>query len=216
MTNWLVAGRLTGRQPFADGVEWAKGKSVLQQVEEAVVPYPARLWKGISKAAKDLVQQLLQANPAERLVGLEVLSHPWMADSKVAKRHKRGPLQSSDSIYMSPSRLPNKGSSTQSLSEEAQAAAAGGDGGKVSLNGEESKAEEAGGFLSSQGLGFAIASQGFSQADSIPGEDAEQEEAGRGEQGNSEPSPQPPTPRVAEAPVEEPEQRSSSKRRRVA
>ncbi|CAE7939868.1 CASK, partial [Symbiodinium sp. KB8] len=114
---------LTGRQPFADGVEWAKGKSVLQQVE-------------------DLVQQLLQANPAERLVGLEVLNHPWMADSKVAKRRKRGPLQSSDSIYMSPSRLPNKGSSTQSLSEEAQAAAAGGDGGKVSLNAEEGKAEE--------------------------------------------------------------------------
>ncbi|CAK8683977.1 unnamed protein product [Clavelina lepadiformis] len=54
---------------------------LFELIKRAELDFSKPVWKNISKAAKNLISQLLDVNPARRLTATEVMSHPWTLGS---------------------------------------------------------------------------------------------------------------------------------------
>ncbi|KAF9685879.1 hypothetical protein SADUNF_Sadunf03G0100400 [Salix dunnii] len=67
---------LSGVPPFWGDTEQAIFDSVLR----GHIDFSSDPWPSISSSAKDLVKQMLRADPKERLSAVEVLNHPWMRE----------------------------------------------------------------------------------------------------------------------------------------
>ncbi|CAK8683950.1 unnamed protein product [Clavelina lepadiformis] len=58
-----------------------KEDKLFELIKRAELDFSKPVWKNISKAAKNLISQLLDVNPARRLTATEVMSHPWTLGS---------------------------------------------------------------------------------------------------------------------------------------
>ncbi|XP_061956568.1 calcium-dependent protein kinase 1 isoform X2 [Populus nigra] len=67
---------LSGVPPFWGETEQAIFDSILR----GHIDFSSDPWPSISSSAKDLVKQMLRADPKERLSAVEVLNHPWMRE----------------------------------------------------------------------------------------------------------------------------------------
>ncbi|KAJ6415113.1 hypothetical protein OIU84_004000 [Salix udensis] len=67
---------LSGVPPFWGDTEQVIFDSVLR----GHIDFSSDPWSSISSSAKDLVKQMLRADPKERLSAVEVLNHPWMRE----------------------------------------------------------------------------------------------------------------------------------------
>ncbi|KAG6788265.1 hypothetical protein POTOM_004327 [Populus tomentosa] len=67
---------LSGVPPFWGETEQAIFDSILR----GHIDFSSAPWPSISSSAKDLVKQMLRADPKERLSAVEVLNHPWMRE----------------------------------------------------------------------------------------------------------------------------------------
>ncbi|RKO96335.1 hypothetical protein CXG81DRAFT_7165, partial [Caulochytrium protostelioides] len=46
-------------------------------IQNGTIEYPDKIWSHVPPSARDLVQQMLQIDPAQRITAREALSHPW-------------------------------------------------------------------------------------------------------------------------------------------
>ncbi|KAL3599122.1 hypothetical protein D5086_007040 [Populus alba] len=67
---------LSGVPPFWGDTEQVIFDSILR----GHIDFSSDPWPSISSSAKDLVKQMLRADPKERLSAVEVLNHPWMRE----------------------------------------------------------------------------------------------------------------------------------------
>ncbi|KAJ7009225.1 calcium-dependent protein kinase 1-like [Populus alba x Populus x berolinensis] len=67
---------LSGVPPFWGETEQAIFDSILR----GHIDFSSAPWPSITSSAKDLVKQMLRADPKERLSAVEVLNHPWMRE----------------------------------------------------------------------------------------------------------------------------------------
>ncbi|KAI5601357.1 hypothetical protein POPTR_001G097400v4 [Populus trichocarpa] len=67
---------LSGVPPFWGETEQAIFDSILR----GHIDFSSDPWPSISSSAKDLVKQMLRADPKERISAVEVLNHPWMRE----------------------------------------------------------------------------------------------------------------------------------------
>jgi serine/threonine protein kinase len=74
---------LCGFPPFFDdGKNMAR---LFEQIMAGQFDYPEPYWSGISDEAKDLINHLLQVDPAKRYTAEKALQHPWI---QTASQHK--------------------------------------------------------------------------------------------------------------------------------
>ncbi|KAL2348002.1 hypothetical protein Fmac_002002 [Flemingia macrophylla] len=67
---------LSGVPPF-----WAaKEKGIFDAILRGHLDFVSDPWPSISRSAKDLIKNMLRADPKERLSAVEVLNHPWMRE----------------------------------------------------------------------------------------------------------------------------------------
>jgi len=77
---------LSGSPPFSEQREIQCGLNLKQQILQANYVYYPRLFNKISPQAKDLIDRCLKVNPNERISSEEILSHPWLQDSRVLQK----------------------------------------------------------------------------------------------------------------------------------
>ncbi len=68
---------LSGTQPFAGASEF----EIFQKIRKGVYSMSGQRWEAVSKAAKDLVKNMMLYDPKQRYTALEALSHPWIQSS---------------------------------------------------------------------------------------------------------------------------------------
>ncbi|VIO95591.1 ribosomal protein S6 kinase alpha 3, putative [Brugia malayi] len=73
----LLFTMLSGETPFATS-ENDSPQKILKRVGEGKYSLNGQAWISISEQAKDLVQQLLHADPSKRLSAKQILIHPWI------------------------------------------------------------------------------------------------------------------------------------------
>ena len=54
--------------------------------------FHTKYWKNVSKNAKDLIKQMLQPVPKDRITARQALAHPWMQDQNLESRNITGSL----------------------------------------------------------------------------------------------------------------------------
>jgi serine/threonine protein kinase len=74
---------LTGRMPFwpkktLEEVAKLPRYEIVAAVGNYEVQFPRSLWANISPDAKELVERMLDRNPATRITAAEALQHPWL------------------------------------------------------------------------------------------------------------------------------------------
>ena len=69
---------LTGKFPFWENVRECSLQQVWKSILEEEINFEAREVRQVSPAARDLLQQLLNRNPDERLTASEALRHRWL------------------------------------------------------------------------------------------------------------------------------------------
>ncbi|GAU98029.1 hypothetical protein RvY_09232 [Ramazzottius varieornatus] len=81
---------LSGKSPYASGPN-DKPESILLRIESGVLPFHGSAWSHISAEAKDLVTNMLHADPGRRPTARQLLMHPWMkmAPSNVYRRDSK-------------------------------------------------------------------------------------------------------------------------------
>ncbi|KAJ6308060.1 hypothetical protein OIU76_017769 [Salix suchowensis] len=67
---------LSGVPPFWGETE----QTIFDSILRGHIDFSSAPWPSISSSAKDLVKQMLRADPKERLSAVEVLNHPWMRE----------------------------------------------------------------------------------------------------------------------------------------
>eukprot|EP01022_Parablepharisma_sp_SALTPOND_P021128 TRINITY_DN405_c0_g1_i1.p1 TRINITY_DN405_c0_g1~~TRINITY_DN405_c0_g1_i1.p1 ORF type:complete len:381 (-),score=53.11 TRINITY_DN405_c0_g1_i1:1145-2287(-) len=65
---------LSGRQPFSGATEY----EVYQKIRCGVYTTTGHRWEAVSRAAKDLVRNMMLYDPSQRYSALEALNHPWI------------------------------------------------------------------------------------------------------------------------------------------
>eukprot|EP00980_Cylindrotheca_fusiformis_P011748 scaffold2794_cov100-Cylindrotheca_fusiformis.AAC.6 len=65
---------LCGYEPFYGESELA----LIEANKRAIVDFPEGDWQDVSDEARDLIQQMLKADPMERISAREALEHPWV------------------------------------------------------------------------------------------------------------------------------------------
>lgn len=85
---------LCGYEPFYGESE----KALIKANEKARIDFPDSEWSKISPEAKDLVTQMLKADPSERISAQEAIKHPWIVRlSEDQKRYGNHPESNDDS-----------------------------------------------------------------------------------------------------------------------
>jgi hypothetical protein len=77
---------LSGVEPFYGETE----KELVEDNTRADVTFPSRYWGSVSSEAKHLVQQMVQADPNDRISAKEALKHPWLTKLKQSQSHLDG------------------------------------------------------------------------------------------------------------------------------
>lgn len=72
MVSYLY--RLCGFPPFYD----ESNEALFSKIRSADFDFPSPYWDDISDMAKDLISQLLVVEPAQRMDGEGIMSHPWI------------------------------------------------------------------------------------------------------------------------------------------
>jgi serine/threonine protein kinase len=62
-------------KPFQDSNQ----KKLFQKIKHGKYQFHPKYWDNVSAAAKDLISNLLQLDPAERLTADDALDHPWVS-----------------------------------------------------------------------------------------------------------------------------------------
>ena len=70
---------LTGRPPFGGNTDM----EIMQKIKQGKFDLTKYPWGIISKEAKDLIKDLLQVNPNQRLSAEKALKHPWFSTKQV-------------------------------------------------------------------------------------------------------------------------------------
>lgn len=71
---------LSGTYPFPNTPE-----SCLRRcIQKGAFIYPPRVWKGISKLAKDFIDRMIQVDPSNRMTVEEALNHPWILNKQAS------------------------------------------------------------------------------------------------------------------------------------
>ena len=70
----MCSNRLSGFPPFYDD----NNEELFSKIREADFDFPSPYFDDISDLAKDLITKLLVVDPAQRLDGEGVMSHPWI------------------------------------------------------------------------------------------------------------------------------------------
>lgn len=75
---------LTGRLPFwpkksLEEVAKLPAYEILAATRTYEVQFPHSMWADISPAARDLVERMLDRNPATRITAAQALQHPWIS-----------------------------------------------------------------------------------------------------------------------------------------
>ncbi len=65
---------LSGTQPFTGSSEF----EIFQKIRMGVYSMAGPRWEAVSKAAKDLVKNMMLYDPKQRFTALEALNHPWI------------------------------------------------------------------------------------------------------------------------------------------
>ena len=65
---------LSGYPPFYDTDNFA----LFEKIKRCEYNFNAESWDTVSDGAKDLISRLLVADPAQRLTGEQIMSHPWI------------------------------------------------------------------------------------------------------------------------------------------
>ncbi|KAK6105269.1 Protein kinase domain family protein [Brugia pahangi] len=73
----LLFTMLSGETPFATS-ENDSPQKILKRVGEGKYSLNGQAWINISEQAKDLIRQLLHADPSKRLSAKQILIHPWI------------------------------------------------------------------------------------------------------------------------------------------
>lgn len=82
---------LSGTPPF-----WGKTKSrIFDAVRTADLRFPSDPWDRISESAKNLVKEMLNTDPSQRLTAQQVLDHSWMKDDNETYQELDGHLTES-------------------------------------------------------------------------------------------------------------------------
>ena len=74
---------LCGYPPFWGNTE----KDIFQRIKLGKFDYPKEEWSKISDSAKQLIERLLDVNPATRITAVEALEHPWLESKRGEKLH---------------------------------------------------------------------------------------------------------------------------------
>jgi calcium/calmodulin-dependent protein kinase I len=67
---------LTGVEPFYGESE----EELVADNTQCEITFPNKYWRQISEPAKDLVRQMLQADPSKRVTAKGALQHPWLVE----------------------------------------------------------------------------------------------------------------------------------------
>jgi calcium/calmodulin-dependent protein kinase I len=78
---WLE-GRLCGFPPFYA----ENNQDLFDLIKKGEYEFPSPYWDNISEPAKDLVKNLLVADPGKRYTADKILSHPWIAGGKTPRK----------------------------------------------------------------------------------------------------------------------------------
>lgn len=94
---------LCGYEPYYGESEMA----LIEANKRAIVGFPEGDWQGVSEEARDLICQMLKADPKDRITAKDALDHPWVA------RHRSHVIEESsgqnESLHLSPSDVPDAG-----------------------------------------------------------------------------------------------------------
>lgn len=74
---------LCGYPPFWGNTE----KDIFQRIKLGKFDYPKEEWSKISDSAKQLIERLLDVNPATRITAVDALKHPWLESKRHEKLH---------------------------------------------------------------------------------------------------------------------------------
>eukprot|EP00873_Tetraselmis_striata_P045608 jgi/Tetstr1/465872/TSEL_010489.t1 len=74
---------VTGRFPWWDDMSVVSPKEVEDRVMYHTVPFVDKEWETVSPAMRDLVERLLEKNPAQRITAEQALAHPVMNGQRV-------------------------------------------------------------------------------------------------------------------------------------
>lgn len=70
---------LVGTYPFRS--KQSKEFEIIEQIQNAPIPYPESKWSSISPNAKSFVKGLLNKDPQKRMTAKEALAHEWIWSS---------------------------------------------------------------------------------------------------------------------------------------
>jgi serine/threonine protein kinase len=79
---------LCGYEPFYGENE----KELIQANKHAEIDFPSSEWGRISPEARDLVEQMLKADPTERITAKDALEHDWIV--RLEQKHKNSRVES--------------------------------------------------------------------------------------------------------------------------
>ncbi|KAH0792247.1 phosphorylase b kinase gamma catalytic chain, liver/testis isoform isoform X2 [Histomonas meleagridis] len=81
---------LSGTSPFPITPE-----SCLRRcIQKGAYFYPARIWKGISSSAKNLIDSMIKVDPEQRITAEDALKHPWIMNKSIPANDTIGPKPS--------------------------------------------------------------------------------------------------------------------------
>uniref|UniRef100_A0A8C5QWQ1 Serine/threonine kinase 33 n=1 Tax=Leptobrachium leishanense TaxID=445787 RepID=A0A8C5QWQ1_9ANUR len=74
---------LSGEPPFKAKSE----EKLFEQIRKGEMNFSADVWQSVSEAARDVLQRLLNVDPAHRMTARELLDHPWLkGETRVLQR----------------------------------------------------------------------------------------------------------------------------------
>lgn len=82
LVRCIINDRLCGFPPFYAETN----EELFDQIKKAKYDFPSPQWDQISDMAKDLIKQILVADPSKRLDADAILANPWVVGEKTPRK----------------------------------------------------------------------------------------------------------------------------------